>query len=298
MEKNLKPIGTLFADSWRLYKKHMNVLALISVIPFIFIGVKMSLAPYLYDIWGQPVSLAAFGIIAVFSLLYLAFIVILPFAMSVAIHEADQDKTPNIEAVYKRAFSSVIPYLVVLLLTAIITFGGLTLFIIPGIIASIYLSLALYVYIFENKSGIDALITSAWYVRNFWWDILARKIVLAILLLLAIFVFSIIFVPIMLAIGFGPEVFAFLLNLFVFMFIIPFSLIVYYLIYKDVKHVQHARGRTSTPEKAFTSETEKMYIILIIVAAVAAVAFFTIVNMQPDFNSVSHYGMMYQYHQY
>lgn len=303
MEKNLKPIGKLFGDSWRLYRKHMNVFALISVIPFLFTGVKMALAPFLYDMWGQPVSLAAYAILAVFGLLYIVFMIAMPFAMTVAVHEGDQGKTPDMEKVYKRAFSSIFPYLVVVILMLIVVMGGSVLFIIPGIIAGIYLTLATYVYILEGKTGIDALVTSSWYVRNFWWDILARKIVFAIAVLAAIFVFALIFVPITFALGFGPAIFQFLLMLFIFLFVIPFSLAFYYLIYKDVKGVQHARGRTH-PTDAFVLESEKLFIILIVVAAVAAVALFVCISAQPPgFNQtrmMSHYGMMrsYRYQQY
>ena len=269
----------------------MNVFALISVIPFIFAGVKLALAPYLYNFWGQPTSLADAALLAVFGLLYLAFVIVVPFAMSVAVHEADQGKMPNVEAVYKRAFSSIFPYLAILLLTIIITFGGSILFIIPGIIASIYLSLAMYVYIFEGKTNIEALVVSAWYVRNFWWDILARKITVAILVIAAGLIFSLIFVPIVFVLGFGPSVFQFLLNLFVFMIVLPFSFTVYYLIYKDVKHAQHARGKTGVPEKAFTLEAEKIYIILIIVAAVAAVGLFVVFSINPAPHPFFNYGM-------
>ena len=279
MEKNLKPIGALLAASWRLYRKHMNVFALISVIPFLFAGVRLALAPYLYNVSGQPASGGAVAVLAVFGLLYIAFAIVLPFAMSIAVHEAEHGKTPNIEEVYKRAFSSIFPYLAVLLLAIITIFGGSVLFIIPGIIVAIYLSLATYVYIFENKKGVDALITSAWYVRNFWWDILARKITVAIIAVLAVFLFSLVVVPILFAFGFGPAVFQFLLDLFVFIFVIPFSLTFAYLIYKDVKSAQHARGRTA-PDKTFELEAEKIYVIFIIVAAVAAIIIFLVLNSQ------------------
>jgi hypothetical protein len=307
MEKNLKPIGKLLADSWRLYKKHMNVFALIAVIPFVFGGVRMAIAPYVYNYAGAPVSLAAGSLMAVFSLLYLVFIFILPFAMTVAVHEAEHGGTPNVNAVYGRAFSSIFPYLAVLLLVVIVTLGGSILFIIPGIIASIYLSLAMYVYIFEGKSNIDALVVSAWYVRNFWWDILARKITAAILIIISMVVFVGIFAPVVFALGFGPAVFQFLFGLFAFLIIVPFSMTYMYLVYKDVKSAQHARGRTGTPEKAFLREAEMIFVILIIVAAVAAVAIFFIMSLQPQnvwtlhksfFNPGFHRGGMMRNYQF
>ncbi len=291
MEKNLKPIGALFAESWRLYKKHMNVFALISVIPFLFAGVKLALGPYLYDFWGQPVSVAALAVLAVFGLLYVVFIIAMPLALTVAVHEAENGKKPDMEAVYKRAFSSIFPYLVILILTAIVVIGGSILFIIPGIIASIYLSLVMYVYIFEGKNSIDALVTSAWYVRNFWWDILARKLALAVLVLVAMAVFSVIIAPIVFILGFGAAVFQFLFSLFLFMIIVPFSLTVYYQVYKDVKHAQHARGRTGVPEKSFMIDTEKIFVILIVVAAVAAIGIFFLLSFQSMHQPFFHYGM-------
>jgi hypothetical protein len=293
MQKNLKPIGALLADSWRLYKKHMNVLALISVIPFLFAGVKMAFGPYLYNFVGVPSSLAAAVIIGAFGLLYLIFAIVVPFALTVAIGHADRGEMPDANAVYKKAFSSIIPYLVVILLVSIVTLGGSVLFIIPGIIASIYLSLAMFVFICEDKTGIDALIESAWYVRSFWWDVLARKITLAVLVIIALIVFSAIIGPLVYVLGFGVTIFQFLFNLFVFMIVLPFSMTFYYRMYKDVKHAKSARGEDGAPKKAFALEAEKLFIILIIVAAILALGIFFVISLTPH----TYYGMM-PYHQY
>ena len=76
-----------------------------------------------------------------------------------------------------------------MLISGIVILGGSILFLIPGIIVSIYLMFVLFVFLFEKKRGIDALIQSAWYVKGFWWDLFARKLILSILVIVSLIVF-------------------------------------------------------------------------------------------------------------
>jgi hypothetical protein len=273
-QPSLKPISTLFGEAWRLYKKHMNALALVGVIPLIFYGAKIILAPdfvasYGYPLWLILVLLTA---AAIFALLHLVFSIILPLALAEAVDEAHKGKDVETSAVYKRAFAETIQYLFVLMLVLIVFLGGSVLFIIPGIVAAIYLKFAIFTYLCEDKRGMDALVTSAWYVKGSWWAILGRQIVLAIVLVVAALIFIIIVGAVIIALGFSPAIFSILFQLFIFMILIPYGMTYVYLVYKDAKSLKEGKE----PHKDFVNESEQLFIVLLIVAAAAVLIVFCV----------------------
>jgi hypothetical protein len=271
-QPSLKPVGTLFGETWRLYKKHMNALALVGVIPLIFAGAKMIISPNFISSYGYPLwlILVLLTAAAIFALLNLVFVIILPLALTEAVNEAHKGKVVETSAVYKRAFAETIQYIFVLMLVVIVFLGGSVLFIIPGIVAAIYLKFAIFTYLCEDKRGMDALVTSAWYVSGHWWVILWRQIILAIILAVAALIFIIIIGAIIIALGFSPAIFSILFQLFVFMILIPYGMTYVYLVYKDAKSLKDGKE----PHKDFVNESEQLFIVLLIVAAVATLIIF------------------------
>ncbi len=278
MNTNLKPIGALLFETWKLWKKHMNLLALVAVIPFIFEGAKIVI--YHSEYVGGPISAVAIILaVTAFTLLYIIFSVILPLAVTEAVNEVHAGKKPEVPHVYKKTFGHIIQYLLVMFFSIIVAVGGYILFFIPGVIAGIYAIFAMYTYYFEGKKGMDALVLSAWYVRGFWWDIFARKIFLSIIVLAAAMLFMGTVGTLVLGLGFGFDVFSFLFNLFLFMIVVPFSMTFSYLLYKDAKA---AKAHHPEPTAEFKAEAEKLFIILLIVASLAAIVFFFL-NAVPPF---------------
>ena len=265
---SLKPIGYLLSETWQLYKKHINILALVAVIPLIFAGVEMTLRPEFAVNSSSEVAL--FVLLAVFGLAHLVFGILSPLALIESVHAVNHGKTPELSRMYEKAFTSVLPYLFIVVIALVIFVGGSLLFIIPGIVVGLYLSLALFVYLFEDKKGMDALVTSAWYIRDFWWDILSRHIVLGILVALASLAFTIVFAPALFVLGFTHAVFGFVFQLFLYMAIVPFAIVFSYFIYKDIKEVK----ASSVPTKSFYEEAERIFIILIVIPCLFALAIF------------------------
>jgi hypothetical protein len=267
--KNLKPITVLLYDTVKLYKKHMNLLGLISVIPFIFGGVRLVL--YRQELATSVLAVVLIIVtVSIFSVLYFIFGLILPLALTEAVNEVHGGKTPDPTHVYSKVFKHSIPYLLVFLFSVITVLGGYVILIIPGLIAGVYISFAMYTYYFEDKHGLDALITSAWYVRGLWWQIFARRIALILVLAAVMILFMLVVGGLVLGLGFGPDVFSFLVSLFASMIMVPFAMTFSYLLYKDVKSVKE----NHTPDKNFVDEAEKMFIILVVIAALAALIFF------------------------
>jgi len=66
----------------------------------------------------------------------------------------------------------VLPSLWVIILTSLSVFGGLLLFIIPGIIFSIWFFFSVYARVLDNQKGTNALAWSKRLVQGEWWDVL------------------------------------------------------------------------------------------------------------------------------
>ena len=273
----LRPIGVILKEAWNTYRKHANALALVCIIPFIFATVAIIFDPSLAN--NHQAALGMFTLSAIFSLLRLVFLIFMPLALLATLEEVHHGRHLDVNKAYNKAFSHGIAYLFVILLTMIVVFGGTLLFIIPGIIASIYLTFVLFTFFFEGKRGIDALVTSAWYVRNIWWDIVARKLILGFFVAAAGFIFLLIVGGIALTAGFGISVVSFLFNLFIFLGVVPFAVCFAYALYKDVK-----LAKEKIPvDPAFIIEAEKAFVILLIVAALITIVLFIVWNLGPGF---------------
>ena len=107
-------------------------------------------------------------------------------------------------------------------LMGILTFLGFVIFIIPGIVIYVWLSLSLYVLVFEDIKGKNALRRSRILVKGYWWELFSRLF----LFFLLVSVISII--PI---IG----------GLIKVLFLMPLGVIYGYLIYEDLKRVKSIR---------------------------------------------------------
>lgn len=111
------------------------------------------------------------------------------------------------------------PYFWVMLLKGLACLAGFVLFIIPGIILSVWFNFAQYAFVMEDKRGVQALVRSRELVKGYWWSMLGR---LLLLVAAAALVSS------MSKVGF------FLNSLFV----VPFGVIYLYVIYEDLKRVK------------------------------------------------------------
>ncbi|MCI5149977.1 MAG: hypothetical protein D3916_11415, partial [Candidatus Electrothrix sp. MAN1_4] len=96
-----------------------------------------------------------------------------------------------------------------------IIIAGLTFFILPGLLLSLSMSLCFFIMVEEDRTGIDALLASRFYIRGHWWNTLLK--------------FLLILIPACL-IGMIPVVGPFLLFLFT-----PFVLLYILTVFHDLK---------------------------------------------------------------
>jgi hypothetical protein len=117
----------------------------------------------------------------------------LSFPILILIIAQPSETTPLFDEIYKRTFKSVVSYISVLLLAIVVIVGGLSLFVIPGIIVVVLISLSLFVFVLERKTGINALIQSWKYVRAYWWQIAWRIVYLVLILITISFILGLVF---------------------------------------------------------------------------------------------------------
>jgi hypothetical protein len=79
-------------------------------------------------------------------------------------------------------------YIWISILTVLVVWGGFLLFIIPGVILGVYISLSQYAFANEGVKGIAALQRSFALVRGHWWAVAWRIFVMALIMVLLVFV--------------------------------------------------------------------------------------------------------------
>ncbi len=112
-----------------------------------------------------------------------------------------------------------LPYLGVVIPTAIVTFVGLILLIIPGIIVGVYLAFVSYIFVAEEKRGLEVLRRSRDLVRGHFWQVFGRMLLLGLL-------FAVIAIPMSFIQVVGPVIISLILS--------PISTIYFYYLYKSL----------------------------------------------------------------
>jgi hypothetical protein len=123
-----------------------------------------------------------------------------------------------------------------------ITGGSFMLLVIPGIILTVWLTFAQVIVVLEGEKGLRAIVKSREYARNYFWPILGRLLVMAI-------VMTIVFMVLMALAGFiasllgslGSSAFVLVLALLgavINILVLPLGVIYAYLLYGSVKQVK------------------------------------------------------------
>lgn len=277
MDSTLPSFSRLIATSLTLFKKHIHVLALISVLPMVFTYAAQSVSEFMYT--DSPNALIFVAVSVAFSLIAIIGFVIYPVVIIRAIDIAHRGGEVDLNTLYRQALKDFFPFIYIGIITMLIILGASIFFIVPGIIAAFYLVFRSYSYVLEGKRGVDALTTSAWRIRGNAWTVLTWVAGLA----LFVFATSII---IMLAVSIVTQVthtgilaFNFLSNLFSLMLIGPFVSIYVYYMYESLRTV------TPSPEidPNFKKTTEMWFTIVLSVLVLASVFF---IVMLPRFKAV------------
>lgn len=152
------------------------------------------------------------------------------------INSKDRNQRVHLWRIAKSQIKNILPFIGISVLSGLIIFSGIMMFIIPSIVFSLWFTFATYVLIFENKKGIYALIKSRDLVRGKFFNILFYFFVFNIIYFVA--QFSISYLLVKIKIGFLSPVVNFIM--------IPLSTIFVYVLYKFINSNQDQEHEITT----------------------------------------------------
>jgi hypothetical protein len=247
---SLHSIGSLFSDSWKLYKERWQVLVEIVLLPtlVVVLGYVLLYLGSPFSILGGLIVFIGY-IIFVFSMLPLIF----------SLHH-----TAGVDASYKATIGWFWPFVWVTILEILAVMGGSIMLIIPGIWLAIALMLVTYVFVIEHRRGVDALRQSKDYIKGYWWAILGRVLLLGLIFLAATIIIEI---PVMIIAGNAARV---LVTMALTLFFVPFSAIYHYVIFENLRALKPELAGAQTKKGTAFIKTSAIVGIVVPVLAVCA----------------------------
>lgn len=198
----LKSFDSLFQESWdvlgKIWKKlfvvYLLVYASIFATGFIvavvlvlgWIGFRMA---GLENAVVPGVFLIILGV-----LLFIASTLVVSSMVSIVLIRVVKDrKAPgSLKQLFKESWKDIIPYSIVITFSSFVIMSGYLLFIIPGLIFSVWFMFAPYEYIYRGTRGVAALHMSMTYVKGRWWQVAWRGMVLSLIAFVVSFTLEII----------------------------------------------------------------------------------------------------------
>ena len=227
----------LLSEAWQLYKSRWKTFLGIVVAPMLlmfFAGVIFAIG-----LWGSgmmdklsPEAFFSDNIIVlfIFSILFFIFfilmIIIQVWSQAALIYAIKERGEIGIKEAYQKSKSKIKPFFWVSLLVGFITMGGFIFFAIPGFIFAIWFSFAVYIVIVEDLKGMDAILKSREYVRNYWWPVFWRFLFI-----------NIVMVGIMIVVSIGSILISILGDL-ISIALTPLIMIYMFLIYNNLKEIK------------------------------------------------------------
>ncbi len=222
---------TLISEAWDIVVAHRQLFIGIYLVP----GLIMLFFEIVNDRMRDTPDPLFMGGMFIAMIIMLVSQVLMATALMYAAAHLDTD----VKAAYAEAKRVFWPMIWVSLLSGVIMLLGFVLFIIPGIIFSVWFLFASYVLLYEGTRGTAALRESKAMVRGKWWAVFGRVIVLVFFSFVVGIAVSI--VDSMIPGGYDVPIIFF----FVSAFLIPVATNYLYLLYKEVR------------AHADTAETEK-----------------------------------------
>jgi hypothetical protein len=256
--KPLLPIFTILEKAWNSYKSFFKKLWPLSLAT-IGVGAVLVIASeagFVSTVLfaGQKYDLSASTAVLVSSTIYVLFCVVGIFLAGVflcGVADLYKGDYQGVGTTYLKGFKIFWPFAVVSIAFGLILISGEYLIFIPGIILFVYLLFSGFEFMVEDKRGFDALLGSWALVKDRWWAIFGKLLLVGLLLGLVIFVVEIA-IAILLAI---LSVIAALLHLWVILIVFgvlcavaiigaiillvyPMILIVYFELYFNLKETR------------------------------------------------------------
>jgi hypothetical protein len=268
---NLPGVGDLLKRVFSAYKSRLGTLVGIIFISLVA-GLILYVAEALFSISSNIIS-GFGGILAsiLVSLIWNLTGLFIGFWAQIALIFAIKDREEKIGIVesFRRGWHKIISFAWVSFLVGFIVLGGYMLFMVPGIIFSIWFAFSTFVLISEDLRGMNAIFRSKQLVAGYWWKVLWRFFVMGVIVLAVLIIPFLIYMflfagssvmsvsPAMLArfaILITAPLFIFL---FINLFVTPFISVFNFLLYEDLKK-QKAQVAFESPKKG----TKIKYILI------------------------------------
>lgn len=244
----LPSIHQLAGDSWQLFKKtwtaYLKLLGLFIayILLAILVGLLISL-PITFVAIGShfqlvnhltPFNITILVLLGLWLILFfLSIIAIDIFFPIVSIFILQGKKTSPIFDLIRQAKRFFWIYFLAVLLSILATAGGMILFVIPGLLIAFFFTFVAFEVVVEGQSSSSALKRSYFMVKNHFWEVLGRLVVLE----LGIIIISSLLNRLSTSVGIIALV-SFLFNIFVSWYARAYA----YLLYKEV------RAKTTFPQ--------------------------------------------------
>ncbi len=230
MEK-LIGVGDLFKNTWKIYREKFALLVGLMALPFLLMALNQVL-----------MSLGKGIIITLGSLINIVVSIGVIWALAGILLVLSNNQVLTVKEAYRLSRGKLLSYLWVSILAMFIAGGGFMLFVIPGIILSVWLAFAQIISVVEGEKGLRAIVKSREYVRDYFWPILGRFLLLSVILFVVYFILMAIagFVASLFS-SFGSTVFVLVLSLLgsaINFLFVPLGVIYAYLLYGNVKQVK------------------------------------------------------------
>ena len=170
----------LFTGGWRYMRTRLDLVVLLAI-PLLVFMVAEVLSSDEFAPVSVPLAIGSAVVVLIAMFVYVASII----ALLRIVSESDAQRL-SISDGLQWARSHWLGLVWVITLVTLVVVGGLFLLIIPGVIASLYLYLAQYVYVKEDVRGMAALLRSTQLVRDHWWALLWRLVVFGVSTLLVL----------------------------------------------------------------------------------------------------------------
>jgi|GEM_PF-2582922 len=202
--QSLPSVSLFFKETWMLYQKvavPFILLSLIQLVVFFVVllglGVGALLIGLALGLGGSVSKLQNSGFmsidqmmpliggvaatVGIFSVVFLAAINYLSssFQASLILLTAKYKGKISMGEVLNQGFKRVVPVFVLSVIMFILIFGGLLLFIIPGLVMGILMSFAVFEVVLENRKPLAAIKSSISMVSQNFWSIVGRLVLIS-----------------------------------------------------------------------------------------------------------------------
>lgn len=173
---------TLISNGWKYVKDRSDLVILMSLPLFVF-----TVSDYLLESVSAVMDVKYMPLLVILNIVALIFNFLILGATLFSVAR-DGEQRVSIKEGLDWSKSNILKIVWIYILTFLVVLGGFTLLIIPGIMASLYIYFAQYVYINEGIKGMDALRRSHDLVKDNWWKIFITLLKVIVILFVIFFI--------------------------------------------------------------------------------------------------------------